>query len=94
MSGMLSANHFAMGLRSKVCNERRRNLRIQSGSPFHHEICSTTPSFRPFSGANAYSTLSLQPSWYLLRSRSNVLIGGSVLWWIAWRFGGELPLPP
>jgi len=71
---MLVANQGAIGFFSKVRNERRRVWRIQSGSPFHHEICSTTPSLRPFSGVNAYSASSLQPSEYLVRSRSNEVI--------------------
>ena len=70
-SGMLTANHGAIGLRSNVLRLRRRSLVIQLGSPFHHEIWSTTPSLMPFSGVKAYSTSSLQPSWYLDRSRSN-----------------------
>ena len=73
MSGMLTANHGAIGLRSNVRRLRRRMFVIHFGSPFHHEICSTTPSSMPFSGAKAYSTSSLQPSWYLLRSRSNAM---------------------
>ena len=88
MSGMFTANHSAIGLRSKSCRARRRILVIQRGSPFHQEICSTTPALMPFSGANAYSTSSLQPSWYFVRSRSNVVMrAGSFL-------SGEFPLPP
>ena len=75
MSGMLTANHGAIGLRSKVRSARRRICVIHSGSPFHHEIWSTTPALRPFSGVKAYSTSSLQPSLYWLRSRS---VTGSV----------------
>ena len=71
MSGMLTANQGAIGLRSNVRRLRRRMFAIHRGSPFHHEICSTTPSLMPFSGVKAYSTSSLHPSWYLLRSRSN-----------------------
>ncbi len=71
MSGMLTANHGAIGLRSNVRRLRLRKFAIHRGSPFHHEICSTTPSLMPLAGANAYSTSSLHPSWYLLRSRSN-----------------------
>ncbi len=90
MSGMFTANHGAIGLRSKVRRARRRIWAIHRGSPFHHEICSTTPWSMPFAGAKAYSTSSLHPSWYLVRSRSNVVMrhsrraGGS----------GEFALPP
>src|SRR6478609_1293766 len=73
ISGMLTANHSAIGLRSNSFSARWRFCAIHRGSPFHHEIWSTTPSFRPFSGAKAYSmSASLQPRLYLLRSRSNV----------------------
>ena len=41
MSGMLTANHGAIGLRSKVRSDRWRSLRIHSGSPFHDDISST-----------------------------------------------------
>ena len=72
---MLTANHSAMGFLSKVFSERKRILRIHSGSPFHQEICSTTRSLRPFSGVKAYSTSSLQPKEYLERSRSKLVMG-------------------
>ena len=87
MVGMFTANHSAIGLRSNSWRLRRRLLVIQRGSPFHHEICSTTPSLMPFSGVNAYSTSSLQPSWYLVRSRSKVVMDGSLS-------RGEFALPP
>ncbi len=78
MSGMLTANHSAIGLRSNSLRLRSRMFVIQRGSPFHQEIWSTTRSLMPFSGANAYSTASsLQPSWYLERSRSNEVMGSS-----------------
>ena len=78
MSGMLTANHSAIGLRSNSCSARWRRLDIQLGSPFHQAIWSTTPWFSPFSGANAYSmSESLQPRLYLLRSRSKVDMSGS-----------------
>ena len=86
MSGMLTANHWAIGLRSNCLRLRSRMLVIQRGSPFHHEICSTTPGLMPLAGAKAYSTSSLQPSWYLVRSRSNVVMGGAP--------PGEFALPP
>ena len=86
MSGMFTANQGAIGLRSNSLRLRRRMLVIQRGSPFHQEICSTTPGSMPFSGAKAYSTSSLQPSWYLVRSRSNVVMGGAP--------SGEFALPP
>ena len=47
---MFTANHGAIGLRSNVRRLRRRNWRIHSGSPFHHDIWSTTSALRPFSG--------------------------------------------
>ncbi len=47
---MLTANHGAMGLRSKIWRARSRNLRIQSGSPFIHDISSTMSELRPFLG--------------------------------------------
>ena len=50
MSGMFLANHSAIGLRSKLRNARSRNWRIQSGSPFIHDISSTMSEFRPFFG--------------------------------------------
>ena len=50
MSGMFTANHGAIGLRSKVRRDFCRSLRIHSGSPFHHDIWSTTSASRPFSG--------------------------------------------
>ncbi len=71
MSGMFTANQSAIGLRSNIARLRKRALVIHDGSPFHHEICSTTPLSRPFTGSKAYSTSSLQPRLYLLRSRSN-----------------------
>src|SRR6187399_578714 len=74
MSGMFTANHSAIGFFSNRRSERWRRSVIQRGSPFHHEICSTTPGLMPFSGVNAYSTESLQPRSYLLRSRSKLVI--------------------
>ena len=59
---MLTANQGAIGLRSNGRRLRRRTWRIHSGSPFHHDIWSTTSSFRPFSGLKTYSTSSDQPS--------------------------------
>ena len=47
---MFTANHGAIGLRSKVRSDFRRIFAIQSGSPFHHDMSLTTSSFRPFSG--------------------------------------------
>ena len=41
MSGMFTANHGAIGLRSKVRRDFWRSWRIHSGSPFHHDIWST-----------------------------------------------------
>ena len=38
MSGMFTANHGAIGLRSKVRRLRSRIWRIHSGSPFHQLI--------------------------------------------------------
>ena len=35
---MLTANQGAIGLRSNMRRLRRRNWRIHSGSPFHHDI--------------------------------------------------------
>ncbi len=61
MSGMLTANHGAIGLRSNVRSDFWRNWRIHSGSPFHHDIWSTTSVLMPFSGLNTYSTSSDQP---------------------------------
>ena len=62
MSGMLTANQSAIGLRSNVRRLRWRIDRIHSGSPFHHEICSTTSVLRPLAGRKANSSPSLQPS--------------------------------
>ena len=45
-----SANHGAIGLRSKCLRERSRKSRIQSGSPFISDISRTMDSFRPFLG--------------------------------------------
>ena len=59
---MLTANHGAIGLRSKVRRLAGGTSRIHSGSPFHHEIWSTTSVLRPFSGLNTYSSSSVQPS--------------------------------
>src|SRR5882757_9757977 len=72
---MLTANHGAIGLRSKVRRLFRRKSVIHFGSPFHQEIWSTTRSLRPFSDLNEYSTSSFQPRLYLLRSRSKDVIG-------------------
>src|SRR3954447_17137072 len=72
MSGMLAANHGAIGLRSKCRIALSRYLVIQSGSPFHHEMSRTVCSFRPFSGRKTYSSTSLHPSLYRPRSRSVV----------------------
>ena len=47
---MLTANQGAIGLRSKSFRARSRNCRIQSGSPFIHDISLTMSSFRPFLG--------------------------------------------
>ena len=77
MVGMLTANHGAIGLRSNSLRLRNRMFVIQRGSPFHHEIWSTTRSLMPFSGVKAYSTSSLQPSWYFVRSRSNDVMAGA-----------------
>ena len=74
MSGMLTANHSAIGFLSNNRSERWRSWVIQRGSPFHHEICSTTPGLMPFSGVNAYSTSSLHPRSYFVRSRSKLVI--------------------
>ena len=52
MSGMLTANHGAIGLRSKVRRRLLAELAHPLGSPFHHEIWSTTSALRPFSGLN------------------------------------------
>ena len=52
MSGMFTANHGAMGLRSKVRSAFWRSWRIHSGSPFHHDIWSTISALSPFSGLN------------------------------------------
>ena len=83
---MLTANHGAIGFFSNSRRLRWRCLVIQFGSPFHHEIWSTTPSLRPLAGLKAYSTSSsLQPRLYLLRSRSKLVIGCS---------RREFPLPP
>ena len=38
MSGMLTANQGAIGLRSNSRRLRRRTWRIHSGSPFHQHI--------------------------------------------------------
>ena len=38
MFGMRLANHGFIGLRSKCLSDFSRNLVIQSGSPFHHEM--------------------------------------------------------
>src|SRR5216110_568228 len=38
MSGMLTANHGNIGLRSKVRSDFWRSWRIHSGSPFHHDM--------------------------------------------------------
>ena len=42
MFGMRLANHGSIGLRSKCLSDFSRNLVIQSGSPFHHEMSRTT----------------------------------------------------
>src|SRR4051794_24608838 len=72
MSGMLRANHGAIGLRSKWRIAFNRKLVIQSGSPFHHEMSRTVCSFNPLAGLNTYSSTSLHPSLYRPRSRSVV----------------------
>ena len=46
----MSANHSAIGLRSKCLSARRRKSRIQSGSFFISDISRTIDSFRPFLG--------------------------------------------
>ena len=76
---MFTENHGAIGFFSNIRRLRWRALVIQAGSPFHHEIWSTTPTFRPFTGLNAYSTSSLHPRLYLLRSRSNEVTRGSLI---------------
>ena len=50
MSGMLTANHSAIGLRSKVRRLRWRIWLIHFGSPFHQLIWSTTPLAVKWSG--------------------------------------------
>src|SRR3954447_12669067 len=72
MSGMFTANHGAIGLRSKCFRAFSRSLVIHSGSPFHHEMSRTVCSFSPFSGLKTYSSTSLHPSLYRPRSRSVV----------------------
>ena len=47
---MLTANHAAMGLRSKRRRAESRKLRIHSGSPFISDISRTMSSLRPFLG--------------------------------------------
>ena len=47
---MLTANHSAMGLRSKRVRARRRKSRIQSGSFFMADISRTMDSLSPFLG--------------------------------------------
>ena len=88
MSGMLTANHSAIGLRSNSLKARWRICVIQRGSPFHQEICSTTPELMPFSGVKAYSTSSLHPRSYLERSRSKETMLSSRVW------DGGFPLRP
>src|SRR5918998_5937304 len=74
-SGMLTANQGAMGLRSKSLSARNRIWRIQSGSPFIHDISETMSGFKPFLGLKMYSSVgSIQPSLYRPRSSSVVAI--------------------
>ena len=47
---MLTANHGAIGFFSKRRRLRWRNWVIHRGSPFHHEIWSTTPWVEPLAG--------------------------------------------
>ncbi|CAB4594347.1 unannotated protein [freshwater metagenome] len=94
MSGMFCANHGAMGFFSNRRRLRSRNCVIHLGSPFHHEIWSTTGLLRPFSGLNAYSTSSLQPSEYLLRSRSKEVTVAPKCQNADPGGGAEFPLPP
>src|SRR5262245_9208159 len=92
MSGMLTAHHSAIGLRSNSLYARWRNWVLHRGLPFHHEICSTTPGLMPFSGANAYSTSSLHPRSYLERSRSKATMLSSERDGEVW--DGGFPLRP
>ena len=50
MFGMFTANHGAIGLRSKFFRARSRNWRIQSGSPFISDISLTISTLMPFLG--------------------------------------------
>ena len=47
---MLTANHSAIGLRSKRLSAFSRKSRIHSGSFFMADISRTISSFRPFLG--------------------------------------------
>ena len=47
---MLTANHLAMGRRSKRARAERRKSRIHSGSFLMPDISRTMSSFRPFLG--------------------------------------------
>ena len=59
---MFLANQSSIGLRSNRLSARSRNWRIQSGSPFIHDISLTMSAFRPFRGLNTYCSGSDQPS--------------------------------
>src|SRR5947208_9952215 len=63
-----SAPHHGMGRPRKCLSDFRRNLRIQSGSPFSEEISSTTASDSPFFGTKTDCEGSCQPKRYPLSS--------------------------
>src|ERR1700684_1121851 len=77
-SGMRSANHGTMGLRSNFFSASRRNFSIQGSSPFMADISRTMASLRPFFGLNTGNWSSDQPSWYRLKSKLSIAI--ALLW--------------
>src|SRR5665213_732283 len=77
-SGMRSANHGTMGLRSNFFNASRRNFNIQGSSPFMADISRTMASLRPFFGLKTGNWSSDHPSWYRLKSRLSIAI--ALLW--------------
>src|SRR5438477_12012872 len=66
----MSPPQLGIGRLRKCWYDFRRKSRIQSGSPFIHEISRSMSSSSPRLGLNTYSSASFQPSLYLPRSRS------------------------
>src|SRR5260370_25313983 len=60
-----SAPHVGMGRLSKSARLLRRNCRIQGGSPFISEICSTIFLLSPRSDLNVYFSAMWNPAEYV-----------------------------